>query len=1076
MRLGRRKRAAAVAFAVIAGAFGTTGSQATTKPTGTPAASPDGWTDDSGHDGASGAAYATEDPAAPSDAASHAPASHGGSPAAPARSHASTGSPAVWPRPQWMRSGGRAVRVSDDVVLVTDHDRHTDPYALDALRALLRDAGARRITEVSDDARLPGGTGLVVRAGADTSNSGFPASSHGPASPLADALRGLHAPDRGDLPSGGYRLAVGGLAGRDTVALAGVGPDGLFHGVQTLRQLFDGRRIAAAVVRDWPATPVRGLTEGFYGTPWTLAQRLDQVDFLGRSKQNRYLYAPGDDPYRQARWREPYPAEQRADFRALAERARRNHVTLAWAVAPGQAMCLASDDDVRALNRKIDAMWALGVRAVQLQFQDVSYSEWHCAEDADAFGSGPEAAARAQARVANAVARHLAERHPGAAPLSVLPTEYYQDGATPYRSALARQLDPAVEVAWTGVGVVPRTITGHELAGARAAFGHPLVTMDNYPVNDYAQDRIFLGPYTGRAPAVAAGSAALLATAMQQPAASRIPLFTTADFAWNPDDYRPEASWQAAIDAAAHETAGTPRKGSGGTDGDDPGGPGGTGAAGDGGPAARRAAVQALAENDASSVLGADESATLRPLIDAFWTARTTPAAQADARAGTDRAAARLRKALGELRVAPDRLRGTALGDELRPWLDQLAAYGAAGQAAIDMLSAAADGDGAAAWAHAQQLARLRTGMAARKVTVGKGVLDPFLDRAQRAYDSWTGLDRLHQERDDKQLTTDGTTVRFARPRALGTVTVLAAAGSTGRIEAHVPGEGWHRLGTLTASGWTERDTEQAAPHLARHARVDAIRVADAPAGAVRHVIPWFTDGSASRFDLVRTEADAAIGGDPVRLTARLTSLRPGTVHGKLVMQRPAGFTVHMPAETVLPRGTEVTVPVTVSVAPGTRPGAYQIPVAFGGRTRVVTVRAFPRTAGPDLARGGRATSSGDETPDFPASAAVDGDPGTRWSSPVQDDAWWQVRLARPARLGAVVLHWQDAHARAYRVQVSTDGKTWRTAATVRDGAGGHETVRMDARDVHYLRIHCDHRATRYGYSLWSVEAYGVSD
>ncbi|NEE57561.1 hypothetical protein G3M55_75065, partial [Streptomyces sp. SID8455] len=88
--------------------------------------------------------------------------------------------------------------------------------------------------------------------------------------------------------------------------------------------------------------------------------------------------------------------------------------------------------------------------------------------------------------VAGAVARHLEERHPGGAPLSVLPTEFYQDGATDYRTALAAELDDRVQVAWTGVGVVPKKITGRELAGARAAFRHPLVTMDNYPVNDYA--------------------------------------------------------------------------------------------------------------------------------------------------------------------------------------------------------------------------------------------------------------------------------------------------------------------------------------------------------------------------------------------------------------------------------------------------------------------------------------------------------------------------------------------------------------------------------------------------------------
>lgn len=139
-----------------------------------------------------------------------------------------------------------------------------------------------------------------------------------------------------------------------------------------------------------------------------------------------------------------------------------------------------------------------------------------------------------------------------------MPTEFYQDGATDYRTALAAELDERVQVAWTGVGVVPKTITGRELAGARAAFRRPLVTMDNYPVNDYAQDRIFLGPYTGRDPAVAGGSAALLSNAMEQPSASRIPLFTAADFAWNPKAYRPQESWRAAI---ADWRAATPPRG-----------------------------------------------------------------------------------------------------------------------------------------------------------------------------------------------------------------------------------------------------------------------------------------------------------------------------------------------------------------------------------------------------------------------------------------------------------------------------------------------------------------------------------
>ncbi|MGO4752181.1 discoidin domain-containing protein, partial [Streptomyces sp. 2MCAF27] len=89
--------------------------------------------------------------------------------------------------------------------------------------------------------------------------------------------------------------------------------------------------------------------------------------------------------------------------------------------------------------------------------------------------------------------------------------------------------------------------------------------------------------------------------------------------------------------------------------------------------------------------------------------------------------------------------------------------------------------------------------------------------------------------------------------------------------------------------------------------------------------------------------------------------------------------------------------------------------------------------------------------------------------------AWLQLELARPARVGRLDLRWQDAYASRYRVQVSADGRTWRTAATVSDGRGGHETVRMDAPGTRFIRVQGAERATRFGYSLWSVAAYAVT-
>ncbi|MFE6780463.1 beta-N-acetylglucosaminidase domain-containing protein [Streptomyces sp. NPDC057702] len=1008
--------------------------------------------------------------------------------------------PSVWPRPQSMRPVGPPVPVTDDVRLVAPRD--ADPHALGVLRSVLRGAGARTVTAATGEDPAPPG-GLVVLAG-------------GPGAERA--LRALRAPARGDLPSGGYRLATGHTGGHPTLALSGEGPDGLFHAVQTLRQLVvdrDGRpggprSLAGVNVRDWPATRTRGITEGFYGTPWSHRQRLDQLDFLGRTKQNRYLYAPGDDTFRQARWREPYPAERRAEFRELADRARRNHVTLGWAVAPGQAMCFSSSEDLRALTRKVDAMWALGVRSFQLQFQDVSYSEWHCDADADAFGSGPEAAAQAQATVADVLAAHLAERHPGAEALSLLPTEYYQKGATEFREALAEALSPRVEVAWTGVGVVPRTITGREMAEARKTFAHPLVTMDNYPVNDYAQDRLFLGPYSGRDPAVAGGSSALLANAMRQPTASRIPLFTTADFAWNPRGYRAPDAWRAAVEDLA---------------GQDP---------------RTRAALHALAGNDASSLLGGwgrdrsrtvAESGYLRPLLDEFWAAREaaqvnggSPARRTGARGEVDSAAERrfagaaqrLRAEFRTLREAPKLLAETFDG-EVTPWLTQLGRFGAAGERAVTALTAQARGDGAGAWRAQRELRTLRARTTASSATVGKGVLPEFLTRAVTETDAWWGLDttdggkRAREFAPDKgaERATDGDpttafrpppppasgapdsgspgdtaaaplTVTFGERRPLSAVTVLAETstpGVTGRparpigqVEARVPGHGWLKLGDLSASGWTQT--------AGKGVRADAVRLrwaAGVRPPVVREITPWFADAPVAELRLSHTETDAEIGGRPATVKVWLTGRRPGDVSGDLTVRATGGLRVTAPPRITAPRGGTATADIEVAVPAGTRPGAYQLPIRFGSQRATLTVRARPRTGGPDLARTARATSSADESADFPASAAIDGDPATRWSSPATDDAWLQLELDRPTRLGRLDLHWQDAHATRYRVQVSTNGHTWRTAATVDSSDGGRETVHLDAPDTHFIRVQGDQRATRFGYSLWSIRAYAVT-
>jgi beta-glucosidase len=125
------------------------------------------------------------------------------------------------------------------------------------------------------------------------------------------------------------------------------------------------------------------------------------------------------------------------------------------------------------------------------------------------------------------------------------------------------------------------------------------------------------------------------------------------------------------------------------------------------------------------------------------------------------------------------------------------------------------------------------------------------------------------------------------------------------------------------------------------------------------------------------------------------------------------------------------------------------------------------------LSQGKPATASSTENAGTPASAAVDGDTGTRWSSAASDPQWLQVDLGAKASLTQVVLKWETAYATAFQIQVSDDGSTWTPAYSTTTGTGGAQTVAVNA-SGRYVRMYGTKRATGYGYSLWEFQVYGT--
>ncbi|MFI5761186.1 discoidin domain-containing protein [Streptomyces sp. NPDC051563] len=125
------------------------------------------------------------------------------------------------------------------------------------------------------------------------------------------------------------------------------------------------------------------------------------------------------------------------------------------------------------------------------------------------------------------------------------------------------------------------------------------------------------------------------------------------------------------------------------------------------------------------------------------------------------------------------------------------------------------------------------------------------------------------------------------------------------------------------------------------------------------------------------------------------------------------------------------------------------------------------------VSQGKTVTASSQEHYGTPAADAVDGNDGSRWSSAASDAQWLQVDLGAATALSKVVLQWEAAYAKAYRIELSLNGTDWTTAHSTTTGAGGTETVNITG-TARYVRMQGVTRATGYGYSLWEFKVFGT--
>ena len=286
-----------------------------------------------------------------------------------------------------------------------------------------------------------------------------------------------------------------------------------------------------------PAIPLRGIVEGFYGTPWSQADRLDMLKFCHEHNLNAYIYAPKDDPYHRAKWREPYPADKMADLQALIDESKKQQVKFIFAISPGLDIHFdgpQGEADKLAMEQKLTAMYEMGVRDFAIFYDDIKNKD-----------------AKGQAKFLNWLNANFIAKHKDVSPLITVPTEYYrldmeaEGQIKEYTRDFSTTLDKDILVLYTGEKVVPDGLTDEDYAKANALYGRQLGIWWNYPVSDYREAKLALGPVE-KLPAQS-DIPAIFYNPMKHAELSKISLATGADYAQDPAKYDAVKSWQKAI-------------------------------------------------------------------------------------------------------------------------------------------------------------------------------------------------------------------------------------------------------------------------------------------------------------------------------------------------------------------------------------------------------------------------------------------------------------------------------------------------------------------------------------------------
>jgi hyaluronoglucosaminidase len=300
--------------------------------------------------------------------------------------------------------------------------------------------------------------------------------------------------------------------------------------------------LSNVAVTDHKHTPkfkLRGVIEGFYGTPWSHEQRLRGLAHFSDFGFNRYLLAPKDDPWHRYDWRSALSEDFLNRVSDLIAQGRKNAITVAVAISPGLTVEYSDAHDVEAIMVRFKQLHSIGVREFGLFLDDIP-ARLQSEKDSAKFNS----IMQAHSYYCNAVWAEL-KKLDSENTLAICPLQYHGKATEEYITEFGNALDPDLALIWTGREICSEYLDVADAKVFQANTNHTPLYWDNYPVNDVAMlNELHVGPIEGREKGLENYSLGYFANPMDRFELSLISLSTIGDYLWDTQGYEPQVSWE----------------------------------------------------------------------------------------------------------------------------------------------------------------------------------------------------------------------------------------------------------------------------------------------------------------------------------------------------------------------------------------------------------------------------------------------------------------------------------------------------------------------------------------------------